>query len=123
MRIDCGEPNCEEYANFDISHGTATYHFCTKHVWFRVQRWLNRLPKGEQVCVTSISGKAETPLAHNRTLRDMRSDDTTGQLVVPATLDLESAEGSPKGTDQTVTPGEVPAMRKPARKRRVKVPV
>jgi hypothetical protein len=121
--IGCDEPNCEAYADFTITHNTSTYHFCTADVWFRVQRWLNRLPKGEKVCVTSLSGKAETPPAQRGTLRDMRSDDAAGQLVVPGACDLESTEGSPKGSNQTVTPGEMPAMRKPARKRRTKVPV
>jgi hypothetical protein len=119
----CDEPHCEAYADFTISRNGSAYHFCTKHVWFRAQRWLNRLPNGEQVIITSLSGKAETPPAQRGTVRDMRSDNATGQLVVPAAHDLESTGGSPKGTDQTVAPGEVPAMRKPARKRGTKVPV
>jgi hypothetical protein len=119
----CDEPHCEKYADFEISHNSAAYQFCTEHVWFRVQRWLNRLPKGEQVVVTSISGKAETSPTQRGTLRDMRSDNTAGELVVPATLYLESTEGSAKSSKQSVTSGEMPAMRKPTRKRGTKVPV
>jgi hypothetical protein len=119
--MECEEPHCEEYADFEISHNGYAFHFCTKHIWFRVQRWLGRFPKGEQVFVASLSGKAETPLSSSGTMRDMRSDTAAGELVVQRTLDLESTEGSPKGADQTVTLGEVPAMRKPTRKRGTKV--
>lgn len=121
--IGCDEPHCEAYADFTISHNSSAYHFCTKHVWFRVQRWLYRLPEGQQVIVVSLSGKAETPPSLRGTLRDMRSDDTARELVVPSALQLESSEGSPKGTNTTVIPGDLPAMRNVTRKRGAKVPV
>jgi hypothetical protein len=121
--MECEEPRCEEYADFEISHNGYAFHFCTKHIWFRVQRWLGRFPKGEQVFVASLSGKAETPPSSSGTMRDMQSDDDARELVVQRPLDFESTEGSSKGTNQTVTTGEMPAMRKPARKSRAKVPL
>jgi hypothetical protein len=121
--MECEEPRCEEYADFEISHNGYAFHFCTKHIWFRVQRWLGRFPKGEQVFVASLSGKAETPPSSSGTMRDMQSDGDARELVVQRPLDFESTEDSSKGTNQTVTTGEMPAMRKPARKSRTKVPL